>query len=93
MIIDGAIRRSQLIQRLWISGVLVGAFSGSAAHACTVLADPDCKTSPDSLGCHLIALLNLLYIAAGVLVAVLVVVIVVAVKAYRKNSRDDVGEV
>ena len=93
MVIDFAIRRSLLSRWLAAFGMMAGAFSGRAAHASTVLADPVCKTSPDSLGCHLIALLNLLYVAAGVLIAVLVVVIVVAVRAYRKNSKDDVGEV
>lgn len=74
------------------SAALLGVFSGGAAHAEAVLAAADCKSSPASLGCHLDALLNLLYIAAGVLGVVLVVVLVVAVRVYRKNDKD-AGEV
>lgn len=93
MAIHFAIRRRLSVRWLGMSAALLSVLSGNAAHACMVLTSQDCKTAADSLPCRLMALLNLLYVAAGVLVVVLIVVIIVAVRAYRKNSKDDAGEV
>lgn len=93
MIFSNVIRQRLSRRRvLMLASVLLDLF-GQAAHASTILTSPDCSAAPDNLGCHLVALLNLLYVAAGVLSAVLVVVIVVAIRAYKKNSKDDEGEI
>ena len=47
-----------------------------------------CSASRDSLSCRLLAILNFLYVAAGLLTLALIVVVVLALKSYRRNKAD-----
>jgi hypothetical protein len=58
-------------------------------YASTLTDTPDCSASGDSLKCHLLGILDFLYVAAVVLGIVLIVVVVLAVNSYRKNKKDD----
>lgn len=69
--------------------LLFAAWSATVAHASTLLFSTDCGASGDSLKCHLLELLNILYALAGVLGFILVVAIVLAIKSYRNNKKVD----
>ena len=64
------------------------ASASSVAHASVAYGISGCSASGDSLRCQLLAILNFLYVAAGLLGLVLIVVLVLAVKSYRKNKTD-----
>jgi hypothetical protein len=66
----------------------VVASNSVAAHASSLLLSTDCSASGDSFKCHLLQLLNLLYIAAAFLGLTLVLVLALAFFSYRKNKQE-----
>ena len=50
---------------------------------------PDCSTIGDAYQCHLLSVLHLLYLACGVLAALLVLAVACAVYIYRRNRDSD----
>ena len=63
-----------------------GVSVSGAAHASSIAGMTGCNASSDSLKCRMLAILNFLYAAAGLLGLLLIVVVVLAVRAYRKNK-------
>ena len=64
----------------------LGVSVSAAAHASSIAGMTGCSASGDSMKCRLLAILNFLYAAAGLLGLLLIVVVVLAVRAYRKNK-------
>jgi hypothetical protein len=66
----------------------IAASNSTGAHASALSLSTDCSASGDTLKCHLLQFLNLLYAAAAFLGVVLVIVLVVAFNSYRKSKKE-----
>ena len=74
---------------LLVVALALAASAGYPVHAAAVSSVPDCSASGDSLRCYLGGVLKFLYVAAGLLLVLLIAVVAVAVKSYRKNTDDE----
>ncbi len=71
---------------LLVVAMAVAAAPGFPVHAAAIASVTDCSASGDGLRCYLGGVLKFLYVAAGVLVVLLVGVVAMAIKTYRKNK-------
>jgi membrane protein implicated in regulation of membrane protease activity len=71
----------------WVA-LLTAALSAGRAHASLLLSTPDCSAAANSLQCRLTGVLSFLYIAGVLLAVLLLLVIVLAVRSYRRASRN-----
>ena len=74
---------------LLVVALAVTAVAGYPVHASAISSVPDCSASGESMKCYLGGVLKFLYVAAGLLLVLLIGVVGAAVKSYRKNKDDE----